>query len=1355
MVGTSLVAFAPADIASAESESDGVAEQTVIDDPNYRPKSVEALTARVEMPKGATIVAGHRTTMDVVIHNTGFDDARNVGVRVKVPNGVAVRTKTEGWSCGARPGPRGYTCTRARTLANESSTDVKLILATTRDTAPSRSHVLVTPITTTKKTVTAKSVALTVLDFGDPLMVPQVQHRDKKNKKWEDWTDGGHVSAYVNEDYSYRIVVRNQGVDRLKRGSRIVVTQKVDKDTGFDEASIARAGGWCTTKLHLFTCHLYARKDVAPGAVLGEVDVLIKPKKVEDEIGLGPVVVVNPESGARKTTRVKLRAEVRPEGLVIHAHPTLDPDAGGKGEFTLRLENKKNGLDHRSVVMHSLMPKGIVYEGVTGRNWTCAMTGRHLRCDYRARLAPRQKSSVARITYRAASSARTEGDPYTLEFRSAHAASFLHIHVSPALKVVATATPSRFIQNEAVDSHPILLSGEQVTDLDQSFSHEWVQRCTTAADTVAYEGCTRGVVTPKARIAHKGHSRTHARVPDVTRRTVFVFEYIGRTKSMEAHETVKVTVHPAGTEVSGASVRASGVSGTGVREAATTGAPQWVLDALNMAKIPTANVVSANGVIGFKSTTLQTRDALPDVMRSTLYMRDTIPVQLSGAANDQKTCLVLTVGDQGEAKTIGRAYEVGLEIHYMEYIVAPSLTASCKYHGTSYKGINMRVTGPTFGSQLTFDGPVSWTPGFKYNGSHLRSTWSLGSGAATVTMKDIGMQLEINALLNTVTLGYTASVPLFGTQIAVSGAVRAPAGIAGTLGAGMMATLTMGSPQDFHSGEVHIRNLALTFGVTWSGTLNANAKWYDTSTSQVFYTYSASGDIEFLGTTMHIDNIGLAYRSGMLSDVTFRMTTDMNIPGMKTAHGELSLIWMQAIPALPNNTDLAGRAAPLPAQEAGWLIDASVIMESEAGWKIGTFDNPARLIYSKACVDITGQVVVPGMLDATVHGVLVTGFPCGPAIAGLVVTGMNAAMHPASVLDTLPMPLVAGDWRFDATNVKINIAGTTVEGNFSIGKVLGAPFGAIDATLHLGKSDTKNTIVVEGAVNPITGSYLKGTGNIDVGGFELNVKVDAAMTVTSQYIHASADVKVAGTSVALSGDFWFVKNGDFTVPTAKFTAEIDGFTIDGYGLGHASFSLTEGLKEAGMSASLDVNLGFLKAEGSATFHTVPNGVAMDVHATGSLKVDDKFAADVSVSVSNCADLECSRMGALKVTATGDMEIQKKVFHLPSVEFDSNGHFKVTLKYADDSCDRSGNIGGVQWEGCFKYRIDALISDRAPYLDLKADAALHVKSRTRDTIRHRWRGWDNWGTVSGGIDVSFDPFHLHLRVGSIRVSFDGK
>lgn len=1334
----------------------------------------EKLVAEVAIPKGAMVNPGRKRLVIVELHNIGMVPATNAGVNVQVPEGVRVTTKTKRWTCGDQVVNGAISCRHEGTIAGNSSEELDLVLRTTKKTPPSQSELRVTPFTSSAKVVVAKSSLFTVHDLGDPMMVPHIQHKEGSKNKWVEWTDGDIQEAYVNENYTYRVRVRNEGVVEFPEQEEIRLYQKVGKGVEFETAQIVGAKGTCDVQARVLRCTLTSTKEIAPGKILGAVDVTIQTHKAQERLPLGPVKLYEPLDKGRRHASVVMTGVHRPDALTIETHPGIDADAGGQGSFTLRLDNGDNGIVHDSYIVRAKMPSKLRFVSASGKEWSCAMNKGFLECTYDSEIQPGKRSSLATITYRALRSARVGEPSYSLEFRSAHAVAFLHILVRPPLTVTADASHETVRTSANKKNNHVLLVGEITSDGGAHVSHKWLQRCTTLLDSRTYEDCTPGVVTPKAKIVHAGHSRTQAILPHVTKQTEFVFEYIAVNESTEAHRTAKVIAVDAQTATASAAVSKAATVDTKTtattvplekkkqKSAANTSTPlpavtsysnvvpEWIYTAFKEGHLDSSKLVSNNNVVSFAQN-MTAKDVLTEAMRSRLVIKDSTPVFFNALADDPSKCAVLSIGSTAAVEEIGVLTAIGMYTLHMDYVLP---TQKCTYHDTSYSENYLLLTGLVFGDMKLYSGPVTWNPSFKYVGSISESSWTIGNGKGAVTLRNVGMILTLDDASGSTTLGFNTGFAAFGTTLNLTGAITAPVSAGGVYTSGMAVSASLSSPAAFKDGPVTVRNLALTLSFRWTPALSSNRAWNDSALKDVWFSVIGSGDVEFLGTKLHFDKIEADFLSGVLSRIQFTIQANMNIPGMKEAKGDVTIVWTAGFPANPTNTDLLGRADPVAATSPSWAVKASMIFQTENGFSIGTDKNPATLMYTGACISIAGQVIVPGVLDATVSGFLVTGFPCGAAYVNIGAALMKTQGHVSSILDTLPMPIAEGDWRFDATDVKINIAGTTVKGNFSVGRVLQAPFGAIDATLQLGKSATNNVIKVQGALNPMTGFTLKGSGNLEVAGMVLNFNVDAAMTVTEQHIHATADLAIGGTKVVLSGDFQYEKAGGVPIPTASFSADVSGLTIDGYGLGHASFSLTQGLGTGGVSASLDINLGYLKASGAASFHTVKNGIVMSIDAVGSLGVPDKFTADVSVHVTNCASDACDSLGILKVKATGSVKLQGKNFNLASVEFDSAGNFRISTKHKAESCSRSKNIGGVQYQGCFGYSLEALISNQSPYVKFDADVKLEVESRIRDSIAKKWSGWDSWGKYSAGIDVEFDPFKMSFRVGSIKVTFSG-
>ena len=866
-----------------------------------------------------------------------------------------------------------------------------------------------------------------------------------------------------------------------------------------------------------------------------------------------------------------------------------------------------------------------------------------------------------------------------------------------------------------------------------TYTHTWTQRCTTAADARTYDAC-HGQITPVVRIHNPNHVRTHVTLPHVSKKTRFVFEQVVTNKSTEEHRDAVVTATPAVVVARPARAGVSSVSAAAVMAAAAT-LPQWVADAMTSAGVVTSNVTNSNGTV---SATAKMTLA----MRNALRIPDNATTTLSAYTASPEKCAVVTVGATNGSAVVASLPTTGLESKYMQMVVAPS--TGCTYGGKSYTGTNLIMSGRVFGSDLNFSGPLTFVPGFRYQGTANVSNFSVGSTDSSFNLKESTVNLTVDGLLGTAALGITCKLTVFGEDIPLTGTISTPNTAGGAWTQGMEAKLTVSSPKTYTIGEMRISNLSLSVGIRWTPALGNTSLKNDLKA--YYLSISGTGDINFFGSSVKIENIEADFKGGVLNDVILRFTADLNIPGMRKVYAHASIMWQAATPG-----NVAADIKPMP---AAWTIAASAIIETDNGLAIGTEEHPATFTYNTFCMTVSGQIKIPGFLDATISGIYIFDALCPTTYLNIYNLGTNQ-YGTNSFLKGLPMPIAPGDWRFDALNVELTIAGFRAMGNVSIGKSMTLPFAKFDATMHFTKSDTKNTLWAQGEFNPLGHFSLKGTANLDVAGLKADFKVDAALTPESQHIDASTSIDISGTKIALAGSFAMVDYHGVKAPSATFSASVDPLRISGFDLGGSTVTMHEGPDYSGTSTDVRINVGVLKAEGKMTYHYGSDGILVDMQADTDIEISDKWKADLHLHVTNCSDDDCTKKGNLDVRASGDAVLQGRNFHLGTFHFNTDGHFKLHTVHHNESCDRSRNIGGVQWEGCFKYAIDATLTDQSPYLDFDADASLHVKSRTRNAIEHKWRGWDNWGTIDGGIDIQLDPFHLHLHVGSIRVSFDAK
>jgi hypothetical protein len=570
---------------------------------------------------------------------------------------------------------------------------------------------------------------------------------------------------------------------------------------------------------------------------------------------------------------------------------------------------------------------------------------------------------------------------------------------------------------------------------------------------------------------------------------------------------------------------------------------------------------------------------------------------------------------------------------------------------------------------------------------------------------------------------------LFDTDQFIQGNISVPTDAAGAFAEGMQVSLTPAQPQNFSFDEVSLRDMSISVGVRYTPKL---------SKFKPLFSVNATGAISFLGVNVNIDQMEVDFANGGMAAVLFRTRANLALPGIKTAEAAFEYVWVRGTPATTT-------PKPTPAKPASISVSASAVFVTDSGFAIGTAKNPAKLEYkSGKCIIMSGQVIVPGILDATVSGYLITGAPC---LAETIQMGDIPGAE-KTILSEVPLPLKPGDWRFDASNVKITIAGFSAAGNFTIGKMYGVPYGSIDATLHLNTSATKNTMYVKGSIDPLRGVKIQGEADLEVAGIVSRFKIDAALTSTDQYISAEAELTIQSVKFLVAGSFGVRRIGNSDYPTMSFSASIPNFTLGGYNLGTASIQIEQNWYSANISVALNVKLGVIRFFGNASLHWAGDGIALSLNAIGSMGTE-KWGAVLSVHFSNCGNNECTTPGPFSLIAKGAVFVEGFQLNLGTLSIDSSGHFSYRVSMSAESCSYTGNILdlGFAFQGCFNYTISAVISDTAPYASLDTNVSLRVDFRERKYPANKPNYWGSWSTVLNiyaGISIQLSPFKLSIR-----------
>jgi hypothetical protein len=1203
-------------------------------------------------------------------------------------------------------------------------TEIAFTVRSKKSTPPGVGALTVTPFTSEKKKIQSQKSNFTIVDLGDAVLIPTVSHL--AGKKWSTWTDGRVVSTYVNEKYTYGIWVINEGSENLKKGSTFSLTQKIGEKVIIDSAEVTVGSGSCKVVKRAINCSIEADSDFKPLENVAKVQVVVTPTSATDQVALGTITVRNPEDQAKHSTTVHLKSVDREPTVNINVKHNVVGEVGASTVLSLNLENATKDLEHTVPTVHAKVPGEIVFKKFVGINWTCALIKSLIKCQYGSALTPNQVSKRLYLHFDIASNAKPDANGYPIDFSSDNTVQRVNLHVISAPVLKAEAIPTVLETSSNPRANRIQLDADESVENGQALNFKWIQRCTTTSDIEEFSQCPSGAPAPKIDIANRYLSRAHAFIPKVTSKKTFIFEVLVHTGTTTQRKTVKVKALPL-----------KATSKASVRKADTT-VPEWIKTSISNAGVTVSDSLLANGIFTATATlppSLMTRFKIPTSEKFTL----TAPELQSDE------CIVVHAGETETPLAIFTFSEANFSATNFEYIIAP---ASCTHGGDTFSGLGMKLDGEVFGQSLTFNGKVSLSPKLNVNLTASSANLKIPIGDDSYSFKNAVVNLVADDDRQIAKMSFGGFFNIFDSDQFLQGNISVPTDGAGAYAEGMQVSLSPLQPQSYSFDELSLQNMTVSVGVRYTPKF---------SKFKPLFTLNATGTISFLGVNVDIDQMEVDFLNGRVAAVLFRTRASLSLPGIQTAQASFEYVWQAATPATTT-------PKPTPAKPASFSVNASAVFVTDSGFAIGTVQNPAKLEYkSGKCIIMSGQVVIPGILDATVSGYLITGAPC---LAETIQMGDFPGAE-KTILSDIPLPLKPGDWRFDARNVVITLAGFKANGNFTIGKMYGIPYGSIDATLHLTSSSTQNTMYVKGIVDPLRGVKLLGEADLTVAGISARFKIDAALTSTDQYIAAEAELSLGGTKFLLAGSFGNTKSRmaitKFPVykntPTLSFAASIPNFTVSGYNLGSAQLEMTQSVSSANISVDLKVNLGVIRFRGNGSLHWVDNQIAFSLGGFGRIGVDQWNAA-LTFHMSNCGNSDCTKAGPFELTASGTVRLGTFTFNLDRLSIDSAGHFTIQTSMSNQGCYNTGNIAklGIEFEGCFDYTVNALISDTAPYASLGANASLRVDVRVRHYPRHRDNYWGDWSRVanfSSGIGIQLSPFRLYFstRIMGYPLSFE--
>jgi hypothetical protein len=341
---------------------------------------------------------------------------------------------------------------------------------------------------------------------------------------------------------------------------------------------------------------------------------------------------------------------------------------------------------------------------------------------------------------------------------------------------------------------------------------------------------------------------------------------------------------------------------------------------------------------------------------------------------------------------------------------------------------------------------------------------------------------------------------------------------------------------------------------------------------------------------------------------------------------------------------------------------------SVAGYALGTATG--RIDGNQA--SLVGTVNVGGVFSAQVSGQVVWQ-------AGAGVNVINSAGQSVTA--------AAGDFRFAATNIGMNLGGFGATGNVAIGRAQGVVYGKFDASFAIGSGDVGGTVYVAGSFDTAGNFSFTGSGSLSLVAFGASVSVSGYKSGGSWGFSMSSNITVMGAvSVGFNGNFY--KSGSTTRFTMRGSAALNAAGVAGSG----SFRISNEPGQSGMYVDVSVNVGGV----------ISGSGALWVGANGS------FNASIYVYVNLRA---VGAYGYLYIS-NNSMTVDAYL-NMAGISFrmygyiNSNGSFQFTASAGPWSWDTYVYAGFAQfWFGA-RYSSSITITSWAPYVSVSVSGYAYL------------------------------------------------
>jgi hypothetical protein len=505
------------------------------------------LTARVEAAKGIDVAQGRATHLRIRVRNTGDVSATHPGVRIALPKGVTLTSKTAGWTC--TPNSLGAACVNSSmSVAVGKYATIEADASTTTATPATHGKITTTPYADNSRHDISHTVPFIVQDIGDARIAPKIQFK-RDGHTWTTWTDGGHTKVQKDESFTYRVQLVNHGGDAVPAGSTVAISEKIGSGVKLIKVGV-NGEGTCASGRNV-SCSLSPASAVAPGQVVGTLDVTIVPTRETKDAALGPVIAKLAGDPGEDDVPVRLRVIASDRTIGISTTVTQIPDVGGRGALTMSASNKQKHEAIDRLEVSTTLPAGISLVRATGSHWTCSRSGQKIDCAFDATLNQRTRTPKVTILIDANGKKRLDKTDWSATARTISTGHIErgNVHqklpVRAPISIAASASPSTLAASKNAKSlRTVVLKGSRSTSNGVSLDYTWAQRCTTAADVKAFGKCPSKLPTPTVRVEHPHAATARALIPGVTTRTTYVFELTISDHSSTRTQIVRATAVP-------------------------------------------------------------------------------------------------------------------------------------------------------------------------------------------------------------------------------------------------------------------------------------------------------------------------------------------------------------------------------------------------------------------------------------------------------------------------------------------------------------------------------------------------------------------------------------------------------------------------------------------------------------------------------------------------------------------------------------------------------------------------------------------------------------------------------------------